>query len=104
MTDRARRVTQAVDWTFRSRENGRLTIAQWPNFSLWIVIGCDLAEVLWHPAGVVGGIVHWTGRAALVWWSVDEIVRGVNPFRRGLGIVVLARVILAIVAPSLAIG
>ena len=29
------------------------------------------------------------GTAALLWWSFDELIRGVNPFRRGLGAVVL---------------
>jgi hypothetical protein len=28
-----------------------------------------------------------------VWWAVDEIVRGVNPWRRILGAVVLAFVV-----------
>jgi hypothetical protein len=99
-----KRVTPAFDWLFRSRDNGRVAIAQWPNVSLWVVIGCDVAALLWHPAGTLGGVVHWSGRAALVWWSLDEIVRGVNPFRRLLGVVVLARVVIRIVAPGLAIG
>jgi hypothetical protein len=30
---------------------------------------------------------------ALLWWSIDEIVRGVNPFRRILGAVVLVAVV-----------
>jgi hypothetical protein len=34
--------------------------------------------------------VYWTGRAAIGWWGLDEIIRGVNPFRRALGVAVLA--------------
>jgi hypothetical protein len=79
---------------FRSRRTGRITIAQWPNVALWIVIGCDATDRIVHPAGTVGGIVYWTGRVAIGWWGLDEIIRGVNPFRRGLGVVVLAAAIL----------
>jgi hypothetical protein len=97
-------VRRGFDWLFRSRENGRITIAQWPNLSLWVFLIGQLVERLASPAGLAGGIVHWTGRAALAWWSLDEIVRGVNPFRRGLGVVILARVILGVVAPKYVIG
>jgi hypothetical protein len=97
-------VKRGFDWLFRSRDNGRITIIQWPNFLLWIVIGCDVGAALWHPSGVTGGIVHWTGRGAISVWSLDEIGRGANPFRRALGIVVLARTVIAIVAPGLSVG
>jgi hypothetical protein len=95
---------RGFDWLFRSRDNGRVTVIQWPNFLLWIVIAADGGAALWHPSGTVGGIVHWTGRAAVSLWSLDEIGRGVNPFRRLLGAVILARVVLAIVAPSSHLG
>jgi hypothetical protein len=97
-------VKRGFDWLFRSRDNGRVTIAQWPNFSLWIFLVCQLVERLASAAGTVGGVVDWTGRAALAWWSLDEIVRGVNPFRRGLGVVILVRVVLGVVAPKYVIG
>jgi len=32
------------------------------------------------------------GTGALIVWAADEIVRGVNPFRRALGTVVLAAI------------
>jgi hypothetical protein len=35
---------------------------------------------------------------------VKQIVRGVNPFRRALGVVVLTRLIVRIVAPGSALG
>jgi hypothetical protein len=97
-------VKSGFDWLFRSRENGRITIVQWPNISLGVFIVCQVIERLTSPAGTVGGIVDWTGRAALAWWSLDEIARGVNPFRRGLGVVILVRVILGVVAPKYVIG
>jgi hypothetical protein len=44
----------------------------------------------------VGTAVEVTGTAALVIWAVDEIVRGVNPWRRMLGAVVLAATVLGV--------
>jgi hypothetical protein len=98
------RVTDSFNWLFRSRDNGRLTIAQWPNLSLAIVGTIDVARPLLHTAGDVDVVLHWTGSAALVWWCLDEIVRGVNPFRRALGIVVLARLIIRIIDPGSVLG
>jgi hypothetical protein len=98
------RVKQVANWAFRSRDNGRITIVQWPNISLAIVIMCDLARALLHTRGGVDEVLHWTGSAALVWWSLDEIIRGANPFRRVLGVVVLARLIIRIADPGSALG
>jgi hypothetical protein len=89
---------------FRSRESGRITVAQWPNLSLAVVLTCDVARWLLHPHGAIAQTLRWTGAAALLWWSLDEIIRGVNPFRRILGIVLLARLVVGIVAPGVALG
>jgi hypothetical protein len=97
-------VKRRFDWLFRSRENGRVTIAQWPNLSLGVFLLCRVIEWLASPAGTVGGVVDWIGRAALAVWSLDEIVRGVNPFRRALGAVILIRVVLGILAPRYVVG
>lgn len=80
MTD----VRAAVDWVFKSRETGRLTFAQWPNPPLWIYIAAKLlhALVAWDP-------LNWIALLALLFWAFDELVRGVNPFRRLLGLVML---------------
>jgi hypothetical protein len=98
------RVKQAANWSFRSRENGRLTIVQWPNVALAIVIVCDVARVLFQTHGDADAVLHWTGSAALVWWCLDEMIRGVNPFRRVLGVVVLARLVIRIADPGSALG
>ena len=81
---------RAFDWVFRDRETGRVVIAQLPNAPLAIFIVAALVRALLHPAGTVGTVVSVVASLALLWWSVDEIVRGVNPFRRFLGAAVLA--------------
>lgn len=74
-----------IGWLFRNRRTGGITIVQWPNVALGIFIGARLAHLLWP-----NGAVRAVGTAALWWWAVDEIVRGVNPWRRILGTAVLA--------------
>jgi hypothetical protein len=76
------------DWLFRSRRTGRITVVQLPNVALWIYLVTVVAR--WAvPSGTTpDAVVDWVGVAALGWWAVDELIRGVNPWRRGLGFVV----------------
>ncbi len=79
-----------VNWLFRNRETGRFTIAQWPNVSMGLFIVATIALNLFDPAGNARTIVVVVRTATLLWWATDELARGVNPWRRGLGAVVLA--------------
>ncbi len=76
-----------VDWMFRDRSTGQLVIGQFPNVALIVWLA---AAVL---AAVTSGSVHTVfsvmSTLALVVWAGDELIRGVNPFRRLLGAVVL---------------
>lgn len=80
------RLPRPLEWMFRNRRTGRLTIAQFPNVALWIFF----ATVVWRRAGPPRGAgrtaIGVIGAAALAWWAVDEVVRGVNPWRRLLGL------------------
>jgi hypothetical protein len=68
---------RALRWLFEDRSTGRLVVAQWPNIPLWVWIVASLLR--WHLVAT----------AALVVWAVLEVAKGVNPFRRGLGALVL---------------
>ena len=81
-----------VDWLFRNRSTGRITIAQTPNAPLVVFLVAAGARWLFHPTGAVGTAVDVVASIALIAWAVDEIVRGVNPWRRILGGAVLAAV------------
>jgi hypothetical protein len=76
-----------VDWFFRDRRSGRIVIGQWPNLPLWLFgITSVIAMV------TSGSIALWsdiTSRIFLAWWAGDELLRGVNPWRRCLGAAVL---------------
>ncbi len=78
-----------LDWLFRSRKTGEITIAQFPNLALWIFIVAAIVRWLTSPDGTGATILAVIAGGALLWWGVDEIVRGVNPFRRLLGAAVV---------------
>jgi hypothetical protein len=82
-----------VNWLFRNRQTGDITIGQTPNPPLWVFLGATLVRVLFHPDGNAGTAVTIVGTGALAIWAVEEIARGVNPFRRILGAVVLAGIV-----------
>lgn len=84
---------RAFDWLFRDRETGKIVIAQLPNAPLAIFLVAAAIRAVLHPHGAVGTAVSIVASLALLWWSVDEIVRGVNPFRRILGAVVLVVIV-----------
>lgn len=88
---------RTVDWLFRNRQTGRLTIGQPPNLSLGIFLAATVARWVFDPAGDVRTALITIGRLALVWWAVDEIVRGVNPWRRILGGLVLVGTLAGVV-------
>lgn len=87
----------SLDWWVRD-QNGGLTLAQWPNpaLAVWLVT----VVVAW--TGVLGAARTATladvGRGALVVWALDELLRGVNPFRRLLGAVVLVAQLIGLLA------
>jgi len=74
-----------VDWLFRNRQTGQMTVAQFPNLAMWgFLVFLVLSWVL--PSG---STAHSAARgvcgALLAWWGIDELARGVNPWRRVLG-------------------
>jgi hypothetical protein len=87
--------TGLVDWLFRSRQTGRITIAQAPNWTLALWMVSTLALRLGDPHGRLRDALTLVATVALVAWAADELLRGVNPFRRILGGVVLAGLVLS---------
>ncbi len=84
------RFGQAIDWAFRSRATGRITLGQWPNLPLWLFIGSSVLARLPALPEAAARALHLGADLALAWWALDEIVRGVNPWRRFLGAAALA--------------
>ena len=78
-----------IDWLFRNRQTGRITVGQVPNAPLWVFLVASAVRWLFDPTGGVRTVLGVVATAALVWWAIDEVIRGVNPWRRILGGVVL---------------
>lgn len=82
-------MSQVLQWFFRNRNTGEITIAQAPNLVLWIVIVAAVLRWVWPWRGPSATALDIAVRGGLVVWALDEIVRGVNPWRRCLGGAVL---------------
>lgn len=89
MTDEPGLSRRAFDWFFRDRLTGEYVVAQIPNIALIVFLAARGLEWLLADKGKVTTALQWVGTAALMWWAVDEILRGVNPLRRLLGVGVL---------------
>jgi hypothetical protein len=86
-------VRSSFDWAFLNRQTGRLTVAQFPNWSLSIFLVGSVVRRLVHLAHTPRTVLDVVAVVSLAWWALDEVVRGVNPWRRFLGAAVLSAVI-----------
>jgi len=89
--------TGFLNWMFRSRKTGRITLAQFPNWQLLVWLLASAVMWLGHPRGLLQNVLRILAPAALALWAGDEALRGVNPFRRLLGVAVLAGLIFSLV-------
>jgi len=83
-----------ANWLFRNRQTGEITIGQTPNAPLIIWLVATLINLIFDPHGAIGTALTIVGTGALIVWAGDELLRGVNPFRRALGAVVLVAVVI----------
>jgi hypothetical protein len=81
---------QILQWFFRNRETGAVTIAQAPNIVLWVVIVAGALLWVWPSSGRPRVALEILVKGGLLVWAVDEGFRGVNPWRRCLGAAVMA--------------
>lgn len=72
--------------------NNAIVLFQWPNIPLSIWIICTLVTA--YTSGTVQNISSLIATISLVIWTLLEITTGVNYFRRMLGLIILAYVIL----------
>ncbi len=92
---------RAFDWFFRDRRTGAVVIGQWPNAPLWIFAAASALECLLEavmpglPAPVFAGL-RVVALLSLSVWAIDEIARGVNPWRRCLGTAVLIGIVVSL--------
>jgi hypothetical protein len=87
---------RGFDWWFRDRDTGTITIAQFPNAPLWVFLATVAGRVV-VTGGAARTILDWIAALSLGWWALDELLRGVNPWRRVLGLVVGTFVVVGLV-------
>ncbi|MEO8106173.1 MAG: hypothetical protein ABI720_02550 [Actinomycetes bacterium] len=88
-------LTRAVDWMFRDRATGKIVIAQFPNLALLTWLVASLLTLV--TTGSLSTVLGYLASVALLVWAADEIWRGVNPFRRMIGALVLVWVLVSVV-------
>lgn len=78
-------------------KRGRVVIWQTPN--MWLIgwAALTVISLLFSGQSRAATIFAVTGSIALIIWSVLEILKGVNYFRRALGLVVLILSVLSII-------
>jgi hypothetical protein len=79
----------SFDWWFRDRTTGRTVLAQPPNLTLAVWLAASALRWVLSPEGDADRWLRGLATGALIVWAADELVRGVNPWRRVLGAVVL---------------
>jgi hypothetical protein len=84
----------ALGKIFRDRVSGRIVIVQFPNLPLFVWIAASLLNRGLGLRGRWHTFLFVLATAALLVWAGDEIVRGVNPWRRFLGAAVVAGLII----------
>src|SRR5664279_3254710 len=75
------RLVSWFDWFFRNRQTGRITIAQFPNFALWSYLVTVVVRRFVSAGTPARTVLDAIGVAALAGWALDEVLRGVNPWR-----------------------
>jgi hypothetical protein len=80
-------LSKLVNWLFRDRNTGRFVVGQFPNIPLIVWLAATLLAAV--STGGVHTFFSLVATLGLVIWAGDEVIRGVNPFRRILGAVVL---------------
>jgi hypothetical protein len=89
-------VAGVIDWMFRNRRTGGLTVAQLPNASLGVFLVATALRLVASQRGGFRTAVEVVAGVALFCWAGDEVIRGVNPFRRMLGAAVLAALVIGL--------
>lgn len=92
----ARQSHSALGRFVRNPETGEVVIAQPPNLPLWVWLAATVARLSFRPDGSLATVLSVVATVSLVVWALLEIVRGDSPFRRVLGGVVLAAVVIGL--------
>ena len=74
------------EWFFRDRRTGKIVVAHLPNLPILLWMATVLARRFIDQGTTAEVLLAWAGSFTLAWWALDEVFRGVNPWRRVLGL------------------
>lgn len=89
--NRKAKTTTLLDRAFRDRE-GKIVIAQMPNLPLLVGLAATSLQLI-LPSSDLKTAIDLVAFGALFTWAWQEIFKGVNYFRRALGLVVLVGIL-----------
>lgn len=73
-----------VDWGFHDRTTGKIVIVQSPNVALSVWMAATTVRLFVSGAHSIEEL-RWVAAGALLVCGLDELLRGVNPWRRAVG-------------------
>lgn len=76
-------------WWFENRVTHEITVAQFPNWPILAIGIGTLAGRLTRDGSTPDQIIQAGTTALWLYWGFDELIRGVNPWRRALGLGVI---------------
>ena len=85
-------------WWFESRETGRITLAQFPNWPLFAIGAGWLVRLVVKESSAVYSSAGVAITALWLFWGADELIRGVNPARRLIGALAIAWQLIGLVS------
>lgn len=86
------------EWFFRDRRTGRILVAHLPNLAILLWFATVLARQFTAQGTSAETLLAWAGSLTLGWWAVDELTRGVNPWRRLLGLAGCVVVVVGVIS------
>lgn len=79
------RFNAAVRWCFEDRRTGQITVAQFPNWPLFAIAATWAVRRLAADGSLLADVAGAAATGLWLYWGADELIRGVNPWRRALG-------------------
>jgi len=76
-------------WWFENRNTGDVTVAQFPNWPLFAIGAATVVQQLAQSGSQLARGSDWAVTGLWLYWGGDELLRGVNPWRKLLGALVI---------------
>jgi hypothetical protein len=76
---------RGLRWWFENRQTGAITVGQFPNWPLFAIAATWVARAIAQDGSRPYDLAAGAATVLWIYWGADELIRGVNPWRRLLG-------------------